>query len=145
MTDISFHFNVTDPFAYICRLLRKACASGAKVAVTAEPDALAQLDQLLWSFSATEFVPHCRVNAGATLMEDLSVLLVESPAKCPHHGVLVNLGLTIPDGYERFERFIEVVTTGPEERRAARDRWKHYSVRGYALQKHDLTGTGEGA
>lgn len=145
MTDISFHFNVADQLLHTCRLLRKACATGAKVAVTAEPDALTQLDQLLWSFSATEFVPHCRANSGATLMEDLSVLLVESPAKCPHHGVLVNLGLTIPDGFERFERFIEVVTTGPEERIAARDRWKHYSVRGYALQKHDLAGTVERA
>jgi DNA polymerase III subunit chi len=145
MTDISFHFNVTDKLLHTCRLLRKAQAGGASVAVTADAAELDQLDQLLWSFSATDFVPHLRAINGPAAMIDRSVLLVESPASCPHHGVLVNLGLKVPDEFERFERFIEVVTLGSEERLAARDRWKHYSLRGYALQKHDLAAVGQGA
>ena len=36
MTEIEFHFNVHDKLAYTCRLLRKACRTGARAVVTAE-------------------------------------------------------------------------------------------------------------
>jgi DNA polymerase III subunit chi len=145
MTEIAFHFNVADKFLYACRLLRKAYASGAQVAVTAEPEVLSELDQLLWSFSATEFVPHCRTGSAMGQLAGKSVLLVESPAACPHHGVLVNLGMQVPVEFERFERFIEVVTQDTNGRLAARTRWKHYADRGYSMQRHDITAAGEGA
>lgn len=141
MTEISFHFNVADKLLYTCRLLRKAHASGAQVAVTAEPDTLSGLDQLLWSFSPTEFVPHFRGTAGS-VRSGLSVLLVDSPEACPHQGVLVNLGATVPGGFERFEKFVEIVTCSDSERAAARSRWKHYADRGYILQRHDLAASG---
>lgn len=145
MTEIAFHFNVVDKLLYSCRLLRKAYASGAQVAVTGEPEVLADLDQLLWSFSATEFIPHCRTSDGKGQLASKSVLLLDSPAACPHHGVLVNLGVQVPFEFERFERFIEVVTQGSDERLAARTRWKHYADRGYLLQRHDISTAGEGA
>ena len=144
MTEIAFHFNVADKLLYSCRLLRKAHASGAQVAVTGEPEVLAELDQLLWSFSATEFIPHCRTSDGKGQLANKSVLLLDSPAACPHHGVLVNLGMQVPFEFERFERFIEVVTRGSDERLAARTRWKHYADRGYSLQRHDIATAGEG-
>ncbi len=142
MTEISFHFNVSDKLLYTCRLLRKACASGAQVAVTAKPDVLAELDALLWSFSATEFLPHCRADAGADRLAATPIVLVESLNACPHHGVLVNLGPLVPAEFERFERFIEVVTGNDDDRLAARSRWKHYTDRGYAMKRHDLAAVG---
>ena len=145
MTEIAFHFNVTDKLVYGCRLLRKAYLSGANVVVTAEPEVLAQLDELLWSFSPTEFVPHCRTSAPENSLAGTPVTLAESLADGPHHGVLVNLGQGAPGGFERFERVIEVVTQADDDRLAARSRWKYYSDRGYSMRRHDLTSTGEGA
>lgn len=145
MTEIPFHFNVADKFLYACRLLRKACASGAQVAVTGEAEVLDELDQLLWSFSATEFVPHCRAGHGSDFLVSKSVVLVDSPSASPHCGVLINLGLRVPPEFARFERFIEVVTRDRDERVAARIRWKHYADSGYSLQKYDITAAGEGA
>lgn len=142
MTEISFHFNVADKLLYTCRLLRKAHASGSHVVVTAEPDTLAGLDQLLWGFSPTEFVPHCRGAAEGGVLMDLSVLLVDSPEACPHRGVLVNLGDMVPSGFERFEKFIEIVTCSDSERVAARSRWKHYASRGYSLKRYDSASSG---
>jgi DNA polymerase-3 subunit chi len=52
--------------------------------------------------------------------------------------VLLNLGEAIPTGFERYERLIEVVDLSDEDRSLARDRWKQYVHRGYALQRHDL-------
>lgn len=145
MTEIAFHFNVPDKLAYSCRLLRKAYLSGARVVVTAEPEILAQLDQWLWNFSPTEFVPHCRTDAGEDSVAVTPVLLAESLQDCAHHGVLVNLGQGIPVEFERFERFIEVVARDDSDRLAARSRWKHYTDRGYAMKRHDLATAGEGA
>lgn len=145
MTEIAFHFNVPDKLMYGCRLLRKAYLSGANVVVTAGPDVLAELDELLWSFSPTDFVPHCRASESENSLIGTPVLLAESLVAVPHHGVLVNLGQGTPDGFERFERVIEVVTQADDERLVARSRWKYYSDRGYAMKRHDLASTGEGA
>ena len=56
----------------------------------------------------------------------------------PHHQVLLNLGDAVMPGYERFERTIEVVTLDEQDRQNARQRWKHYADRGYAITRHDL-------
>jgi DNA polymerase-3 subunit chi len=120
--------------------------------VTGAPEMLAELDQLLWTFSASEFVPHYRMTAATNgdaargkAVAVTPVLLVESLKGCSHHGVLVNLGFDIPDEFERFERFIEVVTPLEVDRLAARQRWKHYADRGYALKRHDLATAGDSA
>ena len=138
MTEVAFHFNVPDKLAYGCRLLRKAWGSGARVVVTAEPETLERLDLMLWTFSALEFVPHCRLTASAATLAVSPVLLAPTLAECPHHEVLVNLGQDVPPGFERFERFIELVTVADADRAAARSRWKHYTDRGYAMKRHDL-------
>ena len=145
MTEIEFHVNVPDKLMYGCRLLRKAYLSGAKVVVTAGPETLDELDHMLWRFSPTEFVPHCRASAPENSLAATPVLLAESLTACPHHGVLVNLGQSIPAGFELFERFIEVVAQAGEDLIAGRSRWKHYAARGYALKKHERAAAGEGA
>lgn len=138
MTEVAFHFNVPDKLAYGCRLLRKAWGSGARVVVTAEADTLERLDMMLWTFSALEFVPHCRMTAPPATLAASPVLLASTLTECPHHEVLVNLGQDVPPGFERFERFIELVTLADADRAAARSRWKHYTDRGYAMNRHDL-------
>jgi DNA polymerase III subunit chi len=50
----------------------------------------------------------------------------------------VNLGDAVPDGFEAFERLIEVVTPDDADRQQARERWKHYAARGYNITRHDL-------
>ncbi|MDQ3270978.1 MAG: DNA polymerase III subunit chi [Pseudomonadota bacterium] len=138
MTEVAFHFNVPDKLEYGCRLLRKAWGSGARVVVTGEAETLRRLDQLLWTFSPLEFVPHCKLDAPAATVAATPVLLAADPGACPHHEVLVNLGQQVPAGFERFERFIELVTRADDDRAAARGRWKHYADRGYAMKRHDL-------
>ncbi|MEO5660536.1 MAG: DNA polymerase III subunit chi [Polaromonas sp.] len=142
MTEIAFHFNVPDKLAYSCRLLRKAYLTGASIAVTAEPEVLAELDLLLWSFSTVEFVPHCSSSASVTTLAATPVVLTASLADCSYHEVLVNLGQGIPAGFEGFERLIELVALSPDDVMGGRNRWKHYSARGYDLKRHDIAQTG---
>lgn len=138
MTEVAFHFNTPDKVAYACRLLRKAVSSGAKVVVTAEPDELQVLDVALWTFAPLEFVPHCRASANAAVLAASPVMLTDAVSAAPHQQVLVNLGSLVPDGFERFERLIEIVGLQDDDRLQARSRWKHYADRGYAITRHDL-------
>lgn len=138
MTEVAFHFNAPDRVAYACRLLRKAVGSGARLVVTGSPDTLRQLDADLWTFSPVDFVPHCYLESESSVAAASPVILMASTESAPHFQVLVNLGKSVPGGFERFERVIEVVTLNDEDRQFARTRWKHYADRGYAITRHDL-------
>lgn len=138
MTEVAFHFNAPDKVGYACRLLRKAVGAGACVVVTGDPALLDDLDTSLWTFSALDFVPHCRDGvAPAPVVARSPVVLTAAPRAAPHHQVLVNLGEGVPEGFETFERLIEVVTGDEADRHAARQRWKHYAARGYDIKRHD--------
>ena len=138
MTHVEFHFNAPDKIAYACRLLRKASRQGGRVVVVAHGEVLQALDAALWSFTATDFVAHTLATSDATVLAASPVLLLESALDAPHQQVLLQLGNTVPAGFERFERLIEVVTLDDEDRAGARGRWKHYADRGYAITRHDL-------
>ena len=139
MTEVAFHFNAPDSLSYACRLLRKAVGSGAKVVVTGPPDTLRELDALLWTFSATDFVPHCLADSEAHVLAASPVVLATSIASTAHQQVLLNLGCLVPEGFDRFERVIELVGQDEQDRQLARARWKQYTDRGYAITRHDLT------
>lgn len=138
MTEVTFHFNAPDKVGHACRLLRKALATGAKVVVTGESALLGELDVALWTFSALDFIPHCLGSGSPAVVAASPVVLAASARTAPHQHVLVNLGAGVPDGFERFERLIEVVTVDEADRQQARRRWKHYADRGYAIERADL-------
>lgn len=142
MTEIDFHFNAPDKIGHACRLLRKAVVGGgARVVVAADADMIDVVDAALWQFSPSDFIAHCRNDGDAVVVARSPVVLkVPGAAGLPHRQVLVNLGKAVPDGFERFERLIEVVTANEDDRVAGRARWRHYADRGYAMKRHDLAG-----
>lgn len=142
MTEVAFHFNAVDKLAYACRLLRKACASSAKVIVTGDAEQMKLLDAQLWTFDPMSFVPHCLSDALPETLAQTPVILTADgnlPASLPHHEVMINLGQSLIKGFETFERVIEVVSLDEQDKALARQRWKHYSERGYPLVRHDLS------
>ena len=100
------------------------------------------LDAQLWTFDPMSFVPHCLSDAPAETLAQTPVILTADgnlPASLPHHEVMINLGQTLIKGFETFERVIEVVSLDEQDKALARQRWKHYSERGYPLVRHDLS------
>lgn len=141
MTEVMFHLNAPDRLAYACRYLRKACARGAKVVVSAPAATLAGFDTLLWTFGPTDFVPHIHLVPGQAVAErlkDTPIWLVERVEQAPHRDVLLNLGDDLVPGFESFERVVEIVPVADEPKQAARRRWKHYADRGYVLKQHEV-------
>jgi DNA polymerase III subunit chi len=138
MPQLAFHFNAPGKVAYACRLLRKATAGGARVAVLAPPELLGPLDQALWTFSPLEFVAHVRAPCTPFDSARSPVLLCDDAQQADGFGVLVNLSTQVPQGFERFDRVIEVVDQTDADRQAARLRWKHYTALGLDITRHDL-------
>lgn len=142
--EVAFHFNVSQPTAYCCRLLRKAHARGARVTVTGPRQRLQDIDQQLWALSATEFVPHAWADAPAEVLMCSPIVLCETLAP-PEAGqaapMLLNLLDQIPAEYTHFERVIEVVGLGDDERAQARHRWRAYDQAQHRLTRHDAAQT----
>ncbi|HZV92897.1 MAG TPA: DNA polymerase III subunit chi [Caldimonas sp.] len=141
MTEISFHFNVAAPVGYACRLVRKAARRGAGVVVTGPRPLLDELDREIWTFDAAEFVAHAWAEDSAAVpgsLHESLVWLATDPLAAPAHDALVNLGAESPRGYESFARLIEIVATAEPDRAAARERWKSYARRGYAIERHEV-------
>lgn len=137
MTEILFYTDAADRISVAARLCGKAYAQGRRLRVyAAEKDLLDQLDALLWATPATGFVPHCRLRD--RWAEDTPVLL---DLASEHEGtadVLLNLHPEPPPFFGRFSRLLEIVSRDGQDREAARERFRFYRARGYALQTHSL-------
>ncbi len=144
MTEIQFHFNVPERVPYACRLLRKAWRQRVPVALIADDAELAAIDEALWAISPADFVPHERIAQAADAaripasLHAGTVWLCRDAEAVPAQHTLVNLGASLPRGFESYQRLFELVSTDEPARMAARDRWRSYGKRGYAIRQHDL-------
>ena len=142
MAEVAFHFNVDDKLGYACRLLRKAWRGGRRCMVVLDGADVPALDQQLWTFSAGDFLPHARVGAAAATVRHSPILLGPHIDPAWPADVLVNLSAAVPEGVQAFERVVEVVSTDPQDRQLARQRWRFYTERGDQLVRHDLAAAG---
>ena len=138
MTEITFHVNAADKLDYACRLLRTTQKKAAKVLVCASPEVLKQLSSQLWAMAPAEFLPHCFADAAPAVLALSPVVLVSDLTDTGlAHDVLLHLGASLPVGFERFARLIEVVSQADTDVQPARQRWMHYKKRGYAMTRYD--------
>lgn len=137
MTRIQFLHSAPDRLAAAAAWLRQAWQRREPVLVYV-PDrgAAEQLDRLLWSQPATAFVPHCA--ADSALAAETPILLASRLDEPPHDRCLLNLGDELPPGFSRFEDLVEIVSTADADRLPARERFKFYRERGYALEARDI-------
>ncbi len=140
MNRVEFHYNVADKLAYSCRLLRKIWAGQLRVVVVAERELLQALDAALWSVGPTEFIPHCQAGAPASTLAASPIWLAEAWPEGAAHEVMLNLGAGVPAHFDQVERYLEVVSTEPEDVQAGRQRWRHYQERGIAIERFDRQG-----
>jgi len=117
------------------RLADKAFAQGHRIYINAPDENQArELDQLLWSFRPSSFLPHGL--EGQEHSESIAIGWGQEPSS--HNDLLINLDLEIPKFFSRFHRVAEVVTQDPNSLAALRKSWSFYKERGYQLEKHDL-------
>lgn len=145
MTRIDFYI-LTDEFAAAtshvltaCKLCDKATATGRRVFVYApEPTTAEALDHALWTFRQGSFIAHERQTADAIEEPLPAVLIGAGEPPLAFDGVMINLGLDVPEFFSRFERVLEIVDADPAARTLSRTRYKFYRDRGYELTTHNL-------
>ena len=146
MTSIDFYFNAGDKLQVACRLAAKAAAQKKRLLVfAADAQSARALDRMLWTWQQLSFVPHCL--AQDPLAAHAPVLIAADAAQVPQFSppeILMNLGHDCPPLFERFDRLLEVVGSGEEDRAHGRTRYKFYKERGYAIGHHDLAGEAAG-
>lgn len=150
MARIDFHSNVSDKFEYVCRLTRKIWSATEEgqpvrnIVIVGEKADLTKLDELLWTFSNTDFLPHCLIEDEAA--PETPIVLADSFVSpnfnvIPHADVLIHIGMSIPSDVPslaaRFPRIVEVVTVNEIERLAGRERFKAYRDLGHELHNFD--------
>jgi DNA polymerase-3 subunit chi len=121
----------------VCRLTEKAWREGHTIHIRCDgADSVASLDDLLWTYKDTSFLPHTTLDA----TESVGV-----PVTIGHDGqtpdtadVLINLGHDVPGYFSRFERVMETTGSDAPGRNAARERYRFYQERGYTLNTHKL-------
>src|SRR3569833_3290107 len=100
-----------------CRLADKAYRLGHEVYIHArDRQHAARLDELLWTFRAGSFVPHQRVDEGHDIPEAPELIgHAEAPIqRQTQHNKHTN---SKPNNFSRFERVMETVDQGEENRR----------------------------
>lgn len=155
MARIDFHSNVNDKLEYACRLTRKiwsttpAGQAVRRIVMVGEKSDLKKLDELLWIFSRTDFLPHCFIDDEAAA--ETPIVLTDdfastSLANIPHADVLIHLGMRMPQDVPalaaRFPRIVEVVAVNETERLAGRERYKAYRDLGHELHNFDQSKAG---
>jgi len=150
MARIDFHSNVSDKLEYACRLTRKIWSATPEgepvrnIVMVGEKADLKKLDELLWTFSKSDFLPHCFIEDEAA--SETPIILTDdfaSPAlnSIAHADVMIHLGMRMPKDVAalvaRFPRIVEVVTVNEAERLAGRERYKAYRELGHELQNFD--------
>ena len=130
MTRIDFHSQVPDKIHYSCRLIRKARAANCQILVLSQSDQQAkELDQALWSFSASDFLPHVMM-ADPLAANTPIIITTEITNPLPHHDVLINLSQNLPQNFTQFNRVIEVVSQQEDDANTARQRFRMYQQQG---------------
>lgn len=138
MTRIDFYTQVDDKLHFAGKLCAKALVQKLKVNVYVPDSALAtRFERLLWADNATSFMPHCR--AEDPLAPQTPILIHTQEGALLHDTLLINLNHVWPSFFSRFQRVIEIVSTDSGDASAARDRFRFYRDRGYAIQSHDMS------
>ncbi|WP_024326575.1 DNA polymerase III subunit chi [Thioalkalivibrio sp. AKL19] len=139
MTHVSFYL-LKDPapearLRFACRLAKKASGQGHRVHIhTGSLELTRTLDEWLWTFEDTAFLPH----STDVRDTDVPVSLHEAHAPSDRCDVLINLAPDVPEYCGRFERVADIVGGEEPEREAGRARYRFFKERGYPLEHHNI-------
>lgn len=140
MTEVSFYIldgaSAHERLRFACRLAAQSWRRDLPVFLFSAGEQASELDTLLWEFRSASFVPH-RLSSDQSLPPS-PVEIGDEDSPRHHHGLLINLGDSIPDWFSRFDRVAEITCNEPDLLKGLRERYRFYESRGYPLQTHRL-------
>lgn len=123
----------------VCLLANKAYEQGQALYIHASsPGEANALDELLWTFRDTSFLPHQQIRDEG-YSQDTPILIGYGETSPETTKLMINLAHPPPPFLSQFERIIEVVGQAPDIRQQARKRYRYYQTQGYSLNTHNIT------
>lgn len=134
MTRIDFYTGSEDKLRTACLLCHLAMKQRQRVLLHV-PDAASaeRLDQLLWHFPRTAFLPHCASTAPEAAN---TPICISHDDTLPHADLLISLHDDCLPFFSRYDRLAEIVGSDPQDVQRGRARYKFYRDRGYELHHH---------
>ena len=140
-TRVDFAFGAADRLLTACEVTRKQVGAGRRLLVyTSSAARLGKFDRLLWQFEATAFVPHVMMDDPLAPVTPVLLASSEPGAELAGAGVwLLNLDTDCPASARQYSRILEIVSEHPDDKAAARERWRTYQQLGFDLRAHDIS------
>jgi len=140
MTRVEFYFNVADKLAKSAELCEKAVNKGRQLTLLTQDEKMnTALQHYLWQHSATSFLANAKATEAHSAFS--AIVLDCSGENLQQDDILINLQRQQPPFFSRFRHLVEIVGKDEEDRLSARQRFKFYKDRGYAIKATDeITG-----
>jgi DNA polymerase-3 subunit chi len=123
---------------FACRIAEQAFLDNLRVFVWLDDATeLRSFDELLWTFADRSFVPH-EIYSDAAQWQDTPVLLGCEAQPQLGFDLLLNLGSEVPAAATGAARIAEIVDAQEPQRRAGRNRFRHYRDLGLAPETHNI-------
>jgi len=122
---------------FVCRLTEKAYTLGHRIHIQTESDQQSKLlDDLLWQYAASSFIPHMTLDDSGDSRDSVSVGTSLAGAK--HADVLINLGKQASQAGDQFSRINEVISADHESLKQGRNRYRDYKRKNYQVATFKL-------
>ena len=127
---------------FTCKLIESIYQQNHKLFVFCQEKSRAELlDENLWTFKDTSFIPHHLQNEGPTPPAPIQIGL-EAPSKY-YRDILLNETCTIPPFYSQFNRIIEIIHDDEEVKIKGRERYRNYQSNGLTIRNYKISCTAE--
>ena len=121
----------------VCRLVDKVQRLGHKILVlTEDPNQSKLIDDLMWTYSQSSFLPHARFDDSEPFQDQQSVLIHHQPID-KESQVLINLQHQIQDT-DSYQRLVEIVNQDDSVRAAGRDKYRAYKSKNFEIKTHNI-------
>ena len=127
-----------DRYQFVCKLAEKIFRQKQKAFfLTPSIEDSENLDDLLWSFRPTSFIPHQIIqNNTHSLFDQLLISNQDIPDNWS--GILVNLTQQLTPNIERLTRIIEIIDNNEVCLTKGRQRYRHYKKMNLSPDTHKI-------
>ncbi len=141
MAEVSFYIlsshSQQERIGFACRLIEKAYRSKQFCYVyTDNLQQSQQIDDLLWTFRPTSFVPH-QIYQGTTPDYQQTILIGSDLAPENWQSLILNLSSKYPENISRTQRILEILDNNEAVKQPGRERYQLYNKAGFNLTTHN--------
>lgn len=142
MTEVSFYILPSklsqERYLFACKLIEKAYRSKRYCYVYTDTDAQSQqLDEQLWEFRSSSFIPHQIMSANLPEYEQ-TILIGTQSAPEKWREIILNLSSNTPVNFRQSERILEILHNNEKTKQLGRQRYLKYQQEALNIVTHTM-------